>query len=162
MSVARRRYISPMERISQVCSSAPMSLGRHRHRWATSTEYLAIDMVSEGLISSDLLDVGARITLRIDAHTRLTARQKFSWWATGINLKFTTCQKQKQERYSGRKLQRNATVYCWKVIIGNTLSYFLSTTNPPLFLRQTLKEGVFWREAQIPRRTWIQSGAYWA
>ena len=46
-----------------------------------------------GSVSSNLLDVetsGARITLRMVAHTRLTARQKFSWCATGINLKFTT------------------------------------------------------------------------
>ena len=51
-----------------------------------------------GSISSTLLEVessGARITLKMVAHTRLTARQKFSWCATGISLKLTTWMRRK-------------------------------------------------------------------
>ena len=83
----------------------------HSHLWAASNEQFERGIISAGSVSSNLLDdetSGARITLRMVTHTRLTARQKFSWCATGINLKFKTWMMRKG------KYNKNQKKNTWK------------------------------------------------
>lgn len=88
-------------------------------------------MISAGSVSSNLLDVetcGVRITFRMVAHTRLTARQKFSWWATGINLKFTTWMT-RNEKYN-----KNKNIYIWTWKAWENLSGWNRTKNSHVFI----------------------------
>ena len=85
------------------------SLWVTRSHWAPSTGKCDTGRTSAhaGSTSSSLLKdelSGARITLKIVAQTRLTARQKFNWCATGISLKFTTWMRRKYvTRRNGKK-----------------------------------------------------------